>query len=108
RRVLFRSDLKNSAMTIASTTQGGFGRPDRDYYLRADSTATALRAAYLRYLSATLQLLGDRPAAADSTAARVVALETALARASLTRVERRDPNANYHKMPLVAADSITP
>ena len=101
-------DFKNSAMTIASTTQGGLGLPDRDYYLRSDSTATALRAAYLRYLSATLQLLGDRPAAADSTAARVVALETALARASLTRVERRDPNANYHKMPLVAADSITP
>ncbi|PYP17889.1 MAG: peptidase M13 [Gemmatimonadetes bacterium] len=101
-------DFKNSVMTIASTSQGGLGLPDRDYYLRSDSTATALRGAYLHYLSATLQLLGDRPAAADSTAARVVALETALARASLTRVERRDPNANYHKLSLAAADSLTP
>ena len=101
-------DFKNSTMTIASTSQGGLGLPDRDYYVRSDSTATALRAAYLRYVSATLQLLGDQPVAADSTAQRVLALETALARASLTRVERRDPSANYHKMPLAAADSITP
>src|SRR6059036_898928 len=101
-------DFKNSTMTIAAASQGGLGLPDRDYYVRSDSAATALRAAYLHYVSATLQLLGDRPSTADSTAQRVLALEAALARASLTRVERRDPNANYHKMSLAAADSLTP
>ena len=101
-------DFKNSTMTIAAASQGGLGLPDRDYYVRSDSAATALRAAYLHYVSATLQLLGDRPSTADSTAQRVLALEAALARASLTRVERRDPNANYHKMSLAAADSVTP
>ena len=59
-------------------------------------------------MSRTLGLLGDAPAVADSEAQRILALETALARASLTRVERRDPNANYHKLALAAADSLTP
>src|SRR5206468_6741892 len=82
---------------------------DRDYYLRSDSTARALRAAYVEYVSRTLRLQGAAPPPpADSEAQRILALETALARASLTRVERRDPNANYHKMPLAAADSLTP
>ncbi|PYP12241.1 MAG: hypothetical protein DMD56_04680 [Gemmatimonadetes bacterium] len=101
-------DFKNSTSSIAAASQGGLGLPDRDYYLRSDSTARALRAAYVEYVSRTLALLGVAPAAADSEAQRILALETALARASLTRVERRDPNANYHKMPLAAADSVTP
>ena len=102
------ADFKRSTMMIAAASQGGLGLPDRDYYVRDDSTARALRIAYLEYASRTLGLLGDAPAAADSETQRILALETALARASLTRVERRDPNANYHKMALAAADSLTP
>ncbi len=101
-------DFKNSTVMGTTASQGGLGLPDRDYYLRSDSTARTLRAAYLEYVSRMLQLSGDAPAVADSLAQRIVALETALARASLTRVERRDPNANYHKMTLAAADSLTP
>src|SRR5213595_3718403 len=101
-------DFKNSTMVIAAASQGGLGLPDRDYYVRDDSTARTLRTAYREYVSRTLGLLGDAPAMADSAAQRILALETALARASLTRVERRDPNANYHKLALAAADSLTP
>ncbi len=101
-------DFKNSTVMGTTASQGGLGLPDRDYYVRDDSTARALRAAYLEYVSRTLGLLGDAPAAVDSEGQRIWALETALARASLTRVERRDPNANYHKMTLPAADSLTP
>jgi putative endopeptidase len=101
-------DFKNSAMTIAAATQGGLGMPDRDYYFRTDSSSTALRAAYTAHVSRVLQLLGDPPAVADSETARIMALETALARGSLTRVERRNPEANYHKMSVAAADSLTP
>src|SRR2546430_1837449 len=95
-------------MVIAAASQGGLGLPDRDYYVRDDSTARTLRTAYREYVSRTLGLLGDAPAVADSAAQSILALETALARASLTRVERRDPNANYHKLALAAADSLTP
>ena len=101
-------DFKNSTMNIASVAQGGLGLPDRDYYFRSDSATAALRAAYMTHVSRMLQLLGDAPGTADSETAHIVALETELARVSLTRVQRRDPNANYHKLSIAAADSITP
>src|SRR5438309_2471562 len=102
------ADYKRSTMIIAAAAQGGLGLPDRDYYVRDDSTARTLRSSYLEYVSRTLGLLGDAPALADERALRILTLETALARASLTRVERRDPIANYHKLSLGAADSLTP
>src|SRR5438034_5548267 len=102
-------DFKNSTVMGTTASQGGLGLPDRDYYLRSDSTARALRAAYLEYVSRMLQLSGDAsPPVADSLAQRILALETALARASLTRVERRDPDATSHKRTLARADSLTP
>src|SRR5438445_1052652 len=102
------ADYKRSTMIIAAAAQGRLGLPDRDYYVPGDATARTLRSAYLEYVSRTLGLLGDAPALADERAQRILTLETALARASLTRVERRDPNANYHKLSLAAADSLTP
>ena len=101
-------DFKNSTMNIATLAQGGLGLPDRDYYFKTDSATAAIRAAFVAHVSRMLQLLGDSTATADSATAHIVALETALARVSLTRVQRRDPNANYHKLSIAAADSITP
>src|SRR5437879_17996 len=70
-------DFKRSTMIIAAASQGGLGLPDRDYYVRDDSTARNLRTAYLEYASHTLGLLGAAPAAADSGARRIVMLEPA-------------------------------
>ena len=102
------ADVKNAQMNIASAFQGGLGLPDQAYYFRHDSAAGAIRDAYKAHISRTLQLLGDAPASADSQAEHIFALETALAKVSFTRIQRRDPNANYHKMALTAADSLTP
>jgi len=102
------ADFHDARMTIAQASQGGLGLPDRAYYFRQDSAAKAIREAYLGHISRMLQLVGDAPAAADTEAAHIFAFETALASVSLTRVQRRDPAANYHKMPLAAADSLTP
>jgi len=101
-------DLKNSDQYILYATQGGLGLPDRDYYIREDEEAAELREKYVAHVSAMLQLLGDP--AEDATAAAEVnlALETRLARASLTRVELRDP-ANYYNIETVSgADAATP
>src|SRR5438034_7090898 len=76
------ADLKRRTMIIAAASQGGLGLPDRDYYVRNDSTARALRTAYLEYVSRTLGLLGDAPAVADSEPQRILALDTAPPRAS--------------------------
>src|SRR5207245_11146485 len=100
-------DSNNSTLTIVNVSQGGLGLPDREYYFRPDSATAAVRAAYVQHVSRSLQLLGDAPARADSSAAQIVALESAIARLHLTRVQRRDPSSNYHKITLAAADSLT-
>ncbi len=101
-------DIKNTQINIAQAQQGGLGLPDQAFYFRKDSTATAIRAAYVSHISRMFQLLGDQPAAADTAAAHVFALETSLAKVSMSRISRRDPNANYHKMPIAEADALTP
>jgi putative endopeptidase len=101
-------DLKNSARMIAQASQGGLGLPDRDYYLRDDSASRKMRADYLDHVTAMFVLAGQPQAAARADAERIMALETALARASMTRVQRRDPNAQYHWMSVADADALTP
>ena len=91
-------DYRNSQETIASVDQSGLGLPDRDYYLKDDERSTAIRARYREHVQKMLALLGDAPEAAGAGAERVVAMETELAKASLTRVERRDPAKVYHRV----------
>jgi len=68
--------------------QGGLGMPDRDYYLSSSPSMTDLRKQYQAHVAAifTLAGFGDAPA----RAARVVALETKMAKAHATRVESED------------------
>jgi putative endopeptidase len=101
-------DQRNSEEVIVGVYQGGLGMPDRDYYLKDDPKSKEIRDKYLKYVQAVFQLAGDTPEAAASAAANVVALETKLAGASLTRVQRRDPEATYHRMSLQQATELTP
>jgi len=96
-------DPKNSARVIAHAAQGGLGLPDRDYYTKPDSASQALREAYVEHIGRMFVLAGADEAAARKQAADVLALETALANASMTNVQRRDPNAVYH---LMSPDSL--
>ena len=57
-----------------------------------------LRQAYVVHVQKMLELLGDAPAVAATEAQSVLRIETALAKGSLTQVERRDPKLLYHKM----------
>ena len=107
-RLAARQDFQNSAATIAFLSQGGLGLPDRDYYLRGDSVSTALRAAYRDHIERTLALTGLDSPRASSAANRILALETALATASLTNVQLRDPKANYHPMTSAELAAIAP
>jgi putative endopeptidase len=101
-------DPKNSAMMIAGAGQAGLGLPDRDYYFRADAKSARLRELYVAHVATVLRLAGDSPAAAQAGAQAVMRLETALARASKTNVELRDPVANYHKLAPAAVQALTP
>jgi predicted metalloendopeptidase len=102
------ADSKDSSLTVATIGLGGLGLPDRDYYLKDDERTAKIRSAYHEYVAAQLQNLGDDPAAAAEEADAVTALETALAKATPTRVELRVPNATYHPTALAALPAIGP
>ncbi len=91
-------DLKNSRLMIGALGQGGLGLPDRDYYLKTDPKTEAIRTAYRTHIEKMLTLLGETPEQAAAHAKAVLDLETRLAKASKSRVELRDPKANYHPM----------
>src|SRR5438067_3237708 len=91
-------DFSNSNEIIAFATAGGLGLPDRDYYTKDDAKSKELRDKYVQHVARMMQLLGSSEADAKSEADKIMAVETALAKASLTRVERRDPYKLFHKM----------
>ena len=94
------ADEKDSETNIAQLYQGGLGMPDRDYYLLPDTRSKDLRARYEKHVAKMFTLLGDAPDKADAEAKTVLAFETDLAHNSKTRVDLRDPEGNYHKMPV--------
>jgi len=112
RGILFKiesqQDPDDSEREIASFDQGGLGLPDRDYYFKADAKSKDNREKYQAHVAKVLMLLGDAPASAKSSAAKIMRLETALARASLTRVERRDPYKMKHKMGPAELEAMAP
>lgn len=100
--LLFRAgpaqDPGNAEQVIATVGAGGLGLPDRDYYTKTDAKSAEIRQRYQQYIAQLLTMTGERPQQANSDAAAILAFETALAKASLTRVERRNPYNEYHKM----------
>ncbi len=96
-------DEKNTTRYVVGLHQGGLTMGDRDYYLKDDARTQKLRAAYQQYMQEVFGLLGDNPATAQRNAATVERLEKRLAQASRTRVELRDPKANYNEIALAAA-----
>ena len=91
-------DFKDSTAVIAQTDQGGIGLPDRDYYLKDDSKSVEIRQKYVAHVQRMFELAGETATQAGTDAQTVMRLETALAKGSLDRVSRRDPEKVYHKM----------
>jgi endothelin-converting enzyme/putative endopeptidase len=90
-------DAKESSQQILALYASGLGLPDRDYYVKDDDKSKETRARYQEHVRNMLVLAGDPPDRAKAGAAAVMRIETALAKASLTRVERRDPYKVYHR-----------
>lgn len=101
-------DQKNSSAYIPYVDQGGLTLPDRDYYVNNDARSKEIRTAFVSHLEKMFALMGDEASAAKANAQTIVRLETRLAKASKTRVELRDPQANYNKMTIAEVNKITP
>jgi putative endopeptidase len=109
--VLFRfgstQDPKHTTQVVGGLRQAGLGLPDRDYYTKSDPASVKLRDAYEEHIARTLQLAGESASDAAAQAKRILAIETRLAKASMTRVAQRDPNAVYHPMTPAQLGALT-
>ncbi|GHT30340.1 peptidase M13 [Bacteroidia bacterium] len=94
------ADDMNSSLNILHIFQGGFRMGDRDYYLLDDEHSQTLRAKYVELIEKLFTLSGYSPDEAKSASDAVMKIETQLAKVALSRVQLRDPVANYHKIPL--------
>jgi putative endopeptidase len=101
-------DFKDATAVIALVDAGGLALPDRDYYLKTDARSAEQRAEYVKHVERMFGLLGEAPAPAAADAAAVLEIETALAKASLDRVSRRDPVKVYHKLGRAELAALTP
>ena len=101
-------DEKNTTRYVVQLDQGGLTLPDRDYYFKDDARTAKVKAAYRAYMTQIFNLLGDTPTTAARNAAAVERIETRLAKASRTRVELRNPQANYNQMALATAQKRYP
>jgi putative endopeptidase len=103
-----QQDPDDSEQQIASLDQGGLGLPDRDYYTKDDAKSKEIRERYVLHVQKVFELIGDNPAAAKKNADTIMRMETLLAKASQTRVDRRDPYKLKHKMKVADLSQLAP
>jgi len=110
--MLFGSDVEQDARdatrVIAAVDAGGLGLPDRDYYLAKDDKSLEIRTQYAAHVARMLQLIGESHETAQADAATVLKIEAALARATLSRVDERDPYKVYHRNTLSTLEDLAP
>jgi endothelin-converting enzyme/putative endopeptidase len=101
-------DFGDAAQVIAFAEAGGLGLPDRDYYTKQDKKSVEIRERYVQHIAKMLELIGEDSKKAAEDAATVMRMETALAKASLTRVDRRDPYKLFHRMSPAEFQQLAP
>ena len=102
-----QQDFKDASKQIAFIQQGGLGLPEKDYYLRTGDKDAQIRTQYIAHVAKMLTLAGSAPAQAQRDAANIMAMETALAKASLGVVDMRDPEKTYHLQPIETFMALT-
>ena len=100
------SDPKNAEMVIMHLYQGGLSLTDRDDYLKEETQE--MRDKYVEHVAKMFELTGTAPETAADKAKRILALETEMAKNSMSRVERRDPDKTYNMRTLVELQKSTP
>ena len=94
------ADEMNATENILSISQSGLTLGQKDYYVEKDEATTKIREAYKKHIVRMFQLFGFKKGAAEKKMKNILKVETALAKASKSRTELRDPIANYNKMTL--------
>ena len=101
-------DDKDSSKQIAVIYQGGLSLPDRDYYIVNSPRFIKIRAEYTEHLKKMFTLAGDTPEQAAKEAAAVMQIETAMAKASTSRTDLRQPGNRYHIYTVADFQKLSP
>jgi putative endopeptidase len=102
------ADDKDSNKNTVSLGTGRLGLPDRDYYVSDEKDSKEKREKYVLHVARMLQFLGEKPLEAKENANKILALEIALSKPRLDRVERRDSRKQYNPMTIAELQKMTP
>ncbi len=92
------ADMMNAKMNMVEVGQSGLSMGQKEYYLSDDEAYVKVREAFKKHVVKMFRLIGDDQPTAERKMQSVMNIETRMAKASKSRVELRDPAANYHKM----------
>lgn len=102
------TDAKNSNRNVVNVGPGSLGLPDRDYYVSDDDDSKEKRQKYVAHVARMLAFLGEKPQVAQKNAENILALEIAMSKPRLDRVERRDRRKTYNPMTVAELQKLTP
>lgn len=101
-------DDRNSSKYQIYLTQEGLSLPDRSYYVDTDARSVNIRIKFVTHLKNMFGIMGYNKSQASQAAARLMEMETAMAKTSRKREDTRDPFANYNKMAFGELTALTP
>jgi endothelin-converting enzyme/putative endopeptidase len=101
-------DYDDASKVVAQIDQGGLSLPNRDYYIGTDEKSVETLKKYRVHIQKMLVLAGEPEAQASDDASTVLELETAMAKAQMDNVTRRDPKNINNKMSLAQIRELTP
>lgn len=87
-------DAKNPDRYLIGIGVGGFGLPDKDFYINQDPRFVGIRAAYVEHMQKMLSFNGVTDGKARAEA--LLALESELAKATWDRAELRNRDKTYN------------
>ncbi|MGC4041040.1 MAG: M13 family metallopeptidase [Flavobacterium sp.] len=102
------ADDKDSNRNAVTLGVGGLGLPDRDYYVSDDKDSKEKREKYQAHVARMLAFIGEKPEQAKADAEKILALEIAMSKPRLDRVERRDPKKQYNPMAVADLKNMNP
>jgi len=101
-------DFHDTTHMLAQFDQGGVVLFGREFYLNDDAKSVEIRTKYLAHIDRMFELAGTPPGQAKTDAAVVLQMETALAKAAMDIVKRRDPKNLDHEMSLEEVEKLAP
>jgi putative endopeptidase len=103
-----QQDYDDASKVVAQIDQGGLSLPSRDYYINTDEKSVETLKKFHTHVQKMFVLAGEAEAQASADAGTVIELETAMAKAQMDNVKRRDPKNINNKMSLAQIRELTP